>query len=123
MHENTSEVRNIKLYECIATTLALMHGAMWLSCVLDERVDVWSLGCLLFFMMYGASPFERALGEAGGSLPLAIANGRLAWPPREGDPYPQDLRELVTLCLNGDAGRRPRAAEVIARTQDLLARC
>lgn len=29
------------------------------QCVLDERVDVWSLGCLLYFIMYGISPFEQ----------------------------------------------------------------
>jgi serine/threonine protein kinase len=38
---------------------------------LDERVDVWSLGCLLYFLAYGVSPFERV------SSPLS-----LHFPPR-----------------------------------------
>lgn len=28
--------------------------------------------CLLYFMLVGESPFERVLGEAGGSLMLAV---------------------------------------------------
>lgn len=43
-----------------------------LPCRADERVDVWSLGCLLVYCLCGESPFERAAGEAGGSLMLAV---------------------------------------------------
>jgi serine/threonine protein kinase len=38
----------------------------------DERVDVWAAGCVLYFLMVGESPFERAANEAGGSLMLAV---------------------------------------------------
>ena len=38
------------------------------ECDLDERVDVWSLGCLLFAGANGErSPFESALEQAGGA--------------------------------------------------------
>lgn len=54
------------------------------QCTIDEKVDIWSLGCTLYFMMYGESPFEKALNERGGSLALAIINAQvwthLGWP-------------------------------------------
>ena len=51
---------------------------------LDERVDIWSLGCTLYTIAYGVSPFERAAGMAG-SVPLAITNGKFSFPAD--DPY------------------------------------
>ena len=39
---------------------------------ITPRIDTWSLGCTLYYLMYGVSPFERVLNEAGGSLALAV---------------------------------------------------
>ena len=46
-------------------------------CELDERVDVWSLGCSLHCMASGRSPFES---EKEGVLRLAILNGKYSLP-------------------------------------------
>jgi serine/threonine protein kinase len=41
------------------------------ECQLDGRIDVWALGCVLYFMMMGINPFEK-LCQGGASLVLAI---------------------------------------------------
>jgi serine/threonine protein kinase len=38
---------------------------------LDGRVDVWALGCVLYFMMMRVNPFERQCMQ-GASLVLAV---------------------------------------------------
>ena len=37
-------------------------------------------GCLLYFLLYGISPFQSALGQTGGSLALAVLNGSVSFP-------------------------------------------
>lgn len=69
-------------------------------------------------MMYNVSPFERVLGEAGGSLMLAVINGSYSYPGS--DDRPQCVRDLIAYCLNSDAARRPWIADVIAQANAVL---
>ena len=73
---------------------------------LTEAVDVWSLGCTLFAMAYGTSPFETSQqSEHGGSIAMAVLNGKYAFP---GDGhYSAGLQNLVSMCLVVKPDQRP----------------
>ena len=49
------------------------------ECVIDEKVDIWSLGCTMYACLFGKSPFESAIEESGGSLMLAVMSGKVKW--------------------------------------------
>jgi hypothetical protein len=68
-------------------------------------------------MMYGESPFERVLSEAGGSLMLAVMSGRISYP--KASRFPEGMQRLVESCLNVDAATRPFVDDVIAQLRDL----
>lgn len=86
------------------------------------RVPLHLVHCLIttcrYFMMYGVSPFERVLNEAGGSLMLAVINNAISWPPH--DSYPEELRTLVKFCLNSDPATRPFIDDILKLTMNLM---
>ncbi|XP_047333090.1 serine/threonine-protein kinase 16-like [Impatiens glandulifera] len=89
---------------------------------IDERTDIWSLGCTLFAIMYGASPFEYALGESGGSLQLAIVNAQVKWPTGPNPPYPEAFHQFVTWMLQPQPTVRPRIDDIIIHVDKLIAK-
>lgn len=88
--------------------------------VIDEKIDTWSLGCTLYFLMYGTSPFEKVLAESGGSIALAIANGRIQWPKPPMRHYPEEIHSLVVACLDTNPQTRPLTSELVIRIKSIL---
>ncbi|MCD7468666.1 hypothetical protein HAX54_007058 [Datura stramonium] len=92
------------------------------QCDIDERTDIWSLGCTLYAIMYGVSPFEYALGESGGSLQLAIVNAQIKWPAGPKPPYPEALHQFVTWMLQPQGTVRPHIDDIIIHVDKLISK-
>lgn len=83
---------------------------------LDEKVDIWSLGCTLYAVAYGFSPFETD----GASIAMAVMSGRYRHPGG----YSDRVTKLIDAMLVVDPEQRPDIQKVrdsvIHETADYL---
>ncbi|KAL7413919.1 kinase-like domain-containing protein [Mrakia frigida] len=88
---------------------------------LDEKVDIWSLGCTLFAIAYSYSPFEDP-AQAGGSISMAVASGSYRHPraPAAQQAYSDGFRKLIDGCLVVRKEERWGIDKVIEVTKECL---
>ncbi|KAG6845468.1 hypothetical protein H0H87_008828 [Tephrocybe sp. NHM501043] len=85
---------------------------------LDEKVDIWSLGCTLFALAYSHSPFENTqTTEQGGSIAMAVLNAQYKHPSSA---YSQGLKGLIDSMLKINPAERPDIHKVIQMTDQVL---
>ncbi|KAK7050835.1 Serine/threonine-protein kinase env7 [Paramarasmius palmivorus] len=85
---------------------------------LDEKVDIWSLGCTLFALAYSHSPFENTqTTEQGGSIAMAVLNAQYKHPSSA---YSQGLKDLIDNMLKVNPAERPDIHKVIEMTDRVL---
>eukprot|EP00906_Rhabdomonas_costata_P035064 RCo049289 len=76
---------------------------------IDERVDIWALGCLLFYLCFFELPFEEQK--------LSILHGKYTIP--RAHEYSKDVEELIRSCLTQDPTQRPDAWTLLKKVCDI----
>ncbi|KAI0635797.1 Pkinase-domain-containing protein [Trametes polyzona] len=85
---------------------------------LDEKVDIWSLGCTLYALAYSHSPFENTqTTEQGGSIAMAVMGAQYKHP---NSAYSQGLKNLIDSMLKVNPQDRPDIHQVIRMTDEVL---
>jgi len=91
-------------------------GGVFSDEVVDERVDIWSLGCVLYAMAYLQNPFDSAILR-GGDLKLAVVNGKIDFPNNY---YSENFNHLIKSMINTTSSERPFIQEIISQVEQLL---
>ncbi|EGV65710.1 actin-regulating kinase prk1 [Yamadazyma tenuis] len=83
---------------------------------IDDKSDIWALGCFLYKLCYYTTPFESQSHASLQDLENSIVNSShtLHIPHnRPGSTFSPRLRNIIKCCLREDPRRRPNAVQLL----------
>ncbi|NWH59715.1 STK16 kinase, partial [Geococcyx californianus] len=85
------------------------------QCVIDERTDIWSLGCVLYCMMFGEGPYD-SIFQKGDSVALAVQNP-IVLPSTTR--YSAALQHLLSSMMTLNPQERPSIHDILHQLEGL----
>ena len=83
-----------------------------LSFQISYKSDIWSLGCILYNLLYGKTPFQHIAHPWAKIAAITNPHHTIDYPKTRND-CPPVILEAVQLCLTFDPKKRPTAAELL----------
>jgi len=82
---------------------------------LGKPSDVWSLGCILYQMVYGLPPFAHIANQMSRVLAIVNRSFEIKFPDLGVGEVrvPPGLKSTLRRCLNRDPSRRPNVAQLL----------
>ncbi|UNI14987.1 Dual-specificity kinase [Purpureocillium takamizusanense] len=89
---------------------------------LGKPSDIWSLGCILYQMVYGLPPFGHIANPMARCQAIVNWDHHIDFPSRAmgGVPVPPSLMRTMRRCLNREIHMRPTCEELLHETDPFL---
>ncbi|ODV82193.1 kinase-like protein [Suhomyces tanzawaensis NRRL Y-17324] len=89
---------------------------------IDDKLDIWALGCFLYKLCYYTTPFELPNQKSMEDLELAILScgTTLRFHDRPGLMFSPRLKNIIKCCFREDPRRRPNAVQLLGEIAQMM---